>query len=517
MGPGKVWRRPEVGLLLALGVLAACVLAELIAILRLNGGHFNYTIDDPYIHLALAERIRGGHYGINPGEPAAPSSTILWPFLIAPFAGSGIVEYLPFLIGIAAISATTVVYYKIVAKSLFAGPSANPFLISVFVLLLALATNLVGLPFTGMEHSIQVFLVAVVVLGLIREGSTGKATPWLLTAIVLAPSIRYESLAVSLGALVYLFVRGHRRAAILGSVATVLPLALFSVFLLHQGLGPLPTSVLQKAPVFAADQHAGILSGLRTALRDPTGALLLVAGVWAVSLLAFSSLPAPEKALAGCLALAISLHAAFGGYGAYHRWELYIVSFVLLVLLYLERGPISAVIARSPAPLVAAVGALWCVAVGSRYLFGLVTIPVAANNIYEQQYQMHRYATEYEHKAVAVNDLGYVSFGNSNYVLDLIGLGSHVPVGQDSLSTWVDRPVAEHGIETAMLYEKCFADVPRAWRRVGVLHLSRPKITAAWESVSFFATSEEAYPRVRQRVAAFQATLPPRVRFEFGE
>src|SRR5213594_2619498 len=147
MGPGKVWRRPEVGLLLALGVLAGCVLAELIAILRLNGGHFTYTIDDPYIHLALAERIRGGHYGINPGEPSAPSSTILWPFLLAPFAGSGIAEYLPLLIGIAAISATAILYYKIVVESLFAGSGANPFLIPVFVLLLALATNLIGLPF----------------------------------------------------------------------------------------------------------------------------------------------------------------------------------------------------------------------------------------------------------------------------------------------------------------------------------------------------------------------------------
>ena len=519
MSLGKAWRRPEVGLLVVLGALAVCFLAELVWILRLNGGHFTYTLDDPYIHLALAERIREGHYGINPGEPSAPSSSILWPFLFAPVAGTGLAEYLPLLIGIAAAAATVVIFYKVVVELLFAASSSpNPFLISVFVFLLALATNLIGLVFTGMEHSLQVFLAAVVALGLIREANTGQARPWLLLAIALAPLIRYESLAISVAAIVYLFARGHRRASVLGLIATLFPLALFSAFLEHLGLGPAPTSVLLKAPILAPERQAGTLSGLRMTLRDPTGVLLVLAGVWMLSLALFSTRPVREKAFATSTALAISLHAVAGSYGAYHRWEPYIVAFVLLAMLYLERGPISSGLARWPAPLVTAVAALWCLALGSRYIFGLTTIPVAANNIYEQQYQMHRYATEFERGAVAVNDLGYVSFGNRNYVLDVLGLGSPgPPVGEDSLSKWVERPVAQHGIETAMLYDEWFADLPRTWHRIGRLRLSRPKITPAWESVSFYATSDAAYPRVRQRVAAFQATLPPRVQFEFAE
>jgi len=515
----KAWRGPEVGLLIALGALAGCVLAEFVSILRLNGGHFTYTLDDPYIHLALAQRIHGGHYGINPGEPSAPSSSILWPFLLAPAAGSALGEYLPLLIGITAAAVTTVIFYKSIAELLF-GPSSypNPFLISTFVLLLTLATNLVGLAFTGMEHSIQVVLAAAVALGLIREANTGRVRSWLLIAIVLGPLIRYESLAISVGAVVYLFVRGHRRTALLSLIATLLPLALFSAFLVHLGLGPAPTSVLLKAPILAPEQRAGLLSGLRTTLRDPTGVLLALAGVWMLSLALFSMRPAQEKALATSVALAIALHAVAGSYGAYHRWEPYIVTFVLLALLYLERAPISGVLTRWPAPLITAVAVLWCVVVGSRYVFGLTTIPVAANNIYEQQYQMHRYVAEFERRAVAVNDLGYVSFGNGNYVLDVLGLGSPgPPVGEHSLSKWVEGPVARQGIETAMLYDEWFADHPRTWRRIGVLHLSRPKITPAWEGVSFYATSAEAYPRVRRRVEAFRATLPPRVRFEFAE
>jgi hypothetical protein len=515
----KAWQRPEVGLLLALGALAACVLAELVSILKLNGGHFTYTLDDPYIHLALAQRIHGGQYGINPGEPSAPSSSILWPFLMAPVAGTRFVGYLPLLIGIAAAAATMFLFYKMVVELLFAGSSSpNPFLVSVFVFLLALATNLIGLAFSGMEHSLQVFLAGLAALGLIREAGNGRIPLFLPLAIVLGPLIRYESLAISVAATAYLFARGHRRAAIVALVATLIPLALFSAFLAHLGLGIAPTSVLLKAPILDPERKAGLLSGLRTTLRDPTGVLLALSGIWMLSLALFSTRPAQEKTFAASAALATSLHAVAGSYGAYHRWEPYIVAFVLLALLYLERRPISDAVARWPAPLMAAVAALWCVAVGSRYIFGLTTIPIAANNIYEQQYQMHRYAADFERGGVAVNDVGYVSFGNRNYVLDVLGLGSPgPPAGEDSLSTWVSGPVARHGIETAMIYDEWFADHPRAWRRVGVLRLSRPKITPAWESVSFYATSEEAYPRVRRRVAAFQATLPPRVRFEFTE
>ena len=67
-------------------VFLLMLVAEIAAIVLLNHGHFAYVIDDPYIHLALSERIAHGHYGLNPDETVAPSSSILWPFLLAPFA-----------------------------------------------------------------------------------------------------------------------------------------------------------------------------------------------------------------------------------------------------------------------------------------------------------------------------------------------------------------------------------------------------------------------------------------------
>ena len=45
-----------------------------------------YTLDDPYIHLTVGKNILFGNYGINLKEFSSPSSSILFPFLLAPFS-----------------------------------------------------------------------------------------------------------------------------------------------------------------------------------------------------------------------------------------------------------------------------------------------------------------------------------------------------------------------------------------------------------------------------------------------
>jgi hypothetical protein len=74
----------------------------MVAILVANEGHFAYTLDAPYTHLTLAEQIRHGTYGLNAGEPAAPSSTILFPLLLVPLLGLG--QYGPALLCLLALA-----------------------------------------------------------------------------------------------------------------------------------------------------------------------------------------------------------------------------------------------------------------------------------------------------------------------------------------------------------------------------------------------------------------------------
>ena len=86
--------------------IAAALLILVAGILRINNGTFLYTLDDPYIHLALSDQIRHGNYGLHSGTHAAPSSSILFPFLLAVAAGTALHPYFPLLINLCALFAT---------------------------------------------------------------------------------------------------------------------------------------------------------------------------------------------------------------------------------------------------------------------------------------------------------------------------------------------------------------------------------------------------------------------------
>src|SRR5262249_7930106 len=86
LGPGREATSAGHPLRVPLVFLVALIGAELAALMMLNHGAITYTLDDAYIHLALAEHISHGHYGINATEFSAPSSSIAWPFILAPAA-----------------------------------------------------------------------------------------------------------------------------------------------------------------------------------------------------------------------------------------------------------------------------------------------------------------------------------------------------------------------------------------------------------------------------------------------
>ncbi|MEL6611591.1 MAG: hypothetical protein AAFQ53_05825, partial [Bacteroidota bacterium] len=52
-------------------------------VLTVTDGDFVYPLDDPYIHLAVAENLTQGHYGLNLAEPSSPASSVVWPGLLA--------------------------------------------------------------------------------------------------------------------------------------------------------------------------------------------------------------------------------------------------------------------------------------------------------------------------------------------------------------------------------------------------------------------------------------------------
>ena len=120
---------------------------------------------------------------------------------------------------------------------------------------------------------------------------------------------------------------------------------------------------------------------------------------------------------------------------------------------------------------------------------------------------------------MAANDLGWLTYENPYYVLDLWGLGSEAArrmARRGGLNAQgIGEFVRERGIDLAIVYHRSLLrEVPAGWVRVAVMK-SRV-VTGADTDVGFFATSEAPVDELRGLLREFAPTLPYRVELELA-
>ena len=514
---------------LAFAAIAIAVVVLFAAILKINDHTFIYTLDDPYIHLALSDQIRHGNYGLYDGTHAAPSSSIIFPFLLAVASGTALHPYLPLLINLCALFFTVEVIRRLIVHVKL---GHDTFAISVqagFLFLITLCSNLIGVVFTGLEHSLHIAFTAAIVYGLALLLDTRKMPAWLPAVIILCPLVRYEGLALSMGALLVLALRGRLRTALAAAVAIAILMGGFSAFLVKLGLPPLPSSILSKSAVAAGGiggAHHQLLAGLSRnfnfALFHPIGVTLLLVSVAALCICAKAFVYKPRgwtsrSLMALVLLVSIGGHIAAGSFGWLDRYEDYIMVSTALICLYLGQSAIRSALApaRKDRLIVAFGAAVALLVIGSRYCHETFKVPIASNNIYEQQYQMHRFIDGFYKGAVAVNDLGLSSYHNPYPVLDLGGLGSEkarLLIAAHANSADYEKFVAANNVHLVIVYEEWFpGQIPDTWHQVGTISVSRALISAAQGDVQFYATDNATATTVKQELEAFGKVLPPRV------
>ena len=214
--------------------------------------------------------------------------------------------------------------------------------------------------------------------------------------------------------------------------------------------------------------------------------------------------PARRLALAAS-ALGVWLMIAFGPFGWFYRYEVCVRVFAVLILVGILCGQQRISVGRLAASLTL---------VGAPYFAAIFLTPIACTRIYRQQFQMHRLADDFYEGSVAVNDLGWVSFGHGDksYVLDLFGLGSREAATQaDKSTTWMAEIVRRHDVGLVMIYSVWFAPPPAAWTPIAVLHQRTGLFIGSIEhdAVSFYATPQSDVPAMRRLVEQFAKTLPP--------
>lgn len=488
-------------------------------ILSRNGGHFVYALDDPYIHLALSENIAHGHYGINAVEPASPSSSLLWPFLLAPFARFSWQVYVPLWLNLFFGTAAAVLSGLAVAHwPLPGGPARLPsqfpaehneerWRLALSALALVFIANLPGLTFIGMEHTLQVLLAGVVAWGLIACLRARPIPRWCFAAAILGPAVRYENLALSLALAVALIGRRKARGAVLLFTASMVPLLLFALYLHWLGLPWLPTSVLVKSQIAgsSAGPVARAMLTLRYAVKqtflEPRRMVVAILFLTLVCVAWHEKVRERRFALAGA-ALAVGLHLLIGRFHWFYRYEVYIVFFSVLPVLHVEHERARGLLGWY------ALGLFGC---AQLYLQAFHEVPASAGDVYREQYQMHRFVTEFYDGNFAVNDLGLASYRRrpGTYVLDLWGLGSEEAARQRNKSTaWLDAVTRAHHVELVMDYALWFSPPPRTWSLLGEVCLEKLPVALGDPCVNYYATDPATAPGLQEQFDDFARTMP---------
>ncbi|MFI5000504.1 MAG: hypothetical protein ACHQK9_11555 [Reyranellales bacterium] len=443
-----------------------------------------YSLDDPYIHLALARQILHGNYGINPGEFAAPASSILWPFLLAPFAFTSLSEFVPLVLNLGALAIAVWWIDR------WLGDWLSPGWALLATVAAAFALNFYGLVLTGMEHSLQVTLVVIVGLSLVQDRI---AWPFWLS-VVLLPLVRYEGLAISLPALAWLaFLPEHRSKVFAAAAIIAVTVGGFSLFLHAAGLGWLPSSVLVKNdPAFSVRLHE-IPDNIKKQFFFVAIALFAGWLYWREG-----------RVREGLLLVATPtlLHLVFGRYGYFGRYNVYWLVWILI--LFWPVYARSRLVRLVPINLILVAGLAWGV---RPEVMATLTTASGSRNIHDQQKQMGVVARDFLDEPVAVNDLGFVSFYARRYVLDLSGIGSYEAFKLDAASTsdeWIAGLMERRKVEHAMIYDVRFEHRPANWIRVATLYLPPPWITVGDDQVTFYSTGPAAAARLRRALGEYR-------------
>ena len=269
------------GSLLPFAVLFVMTLAK-------TGGVFEYALDDVYIHLAMSEQIARGGYGVNAGEYASASSSILYSYLLVPFAGSEWHQWWPLVLGFGALLGASVLWARVLGIASETAGEVMRMMLFALALLGPAFLHFHAMALIGMEHMLHIVVVLLVLNGLLDFAKSGRIGWMLVVGVVLNPLLRFEGMSIALLACAVLYFSQRRGAALVLLGVTLLPLAAHFWHMSALGLDMLPNSVNAKAAVLGggADEITGAKANSRLqtlwyswllAYTSPSGRMLMVA------------------------------------------------------------------------------------------------------------------------------------------------------------------------------------------------------------------------------------------------
>ena len=517
--------------------VALTVLGALIFLgTRLTDGHWIYTLDDAYIHLAMARNLAlYGVWGVSPEAFTSCSSSPLWTLLLALFYHAlGARDWLPGVLNIVCVLLSLHVVDRTLTDYRVPGR-----LRVVAGLVIFLLVPLAVISSTGMEHSLHVLLTMVFLRAVLAELREPEARGWTRAAALgglsfLMAATRFEALFVAAPVAAVLFLKGRWRAgAVLGFSALVPVLAHGGYSLAHGGFF-MPNSLVLKGR-FPAGGVGGYVLQLasvyvRVSLENVHVHILCIL---LLLMACYRRIPDEIRLLALAVVAACVGHLTFGKCGWFYRYEAYLMASGFLLLASAGLPLLQGVRWSLRPPVFCGVGGWLLAARIGAVLF--LTAPLfirgvwansrvvrASANVYQQQWQLARIfsSMDLQGVGVAVNDLGVMAYRSGARLVDLYGLGT-TEVTKLKLANRYDRQavadlLVRQRVGYIAVFDAWFAkgrELPEDVILVARLRNSR-NIVCLQDTVMIYATSLAEAEKMRAHLRHLPFRLPEETTLE---
>ena len=509
----------------------------------MTDGELVYSLDDTYIHMALAKHlVVDGVWGVTAYEPSTSSSSIVWPLVLAA-AMWGVGDHLIIPLALNLLLAVGMILWLPGMFREF-GLDARQRSRATFVTMLVAC--LASLVFVGMEHILHVWATVMFATAAVRvltdaRPTFSRAWPMLLIAPVLTGA-RYEGLGLVGLVCVLLALRngwrgvfgGGFRVAVAVGLLALAPVVAFGVFMAHYDLPLLPYSVQLKSWAPAIGLHgAWLYFGPRliaNCMMCPHLFLLLLCSIAALRHQYRKAgrlwTPPVLMNLLFCGACLMHMEGAITGF--YARYFAYLIALGVAALA-ISDGPIlhkGLIWRREGRPAFCRRGHR-VLAYTTLALMILLTavphvaVPFRARNIFHQQIQMARFFdTYYAGQAVAINDIGTTAYGADVRIVDIWGLASkevaELRLAEAYSIDDIDRITRRHNTQVAIVYDEWFKqgdriNVPKHWQRVGQWAID-VNVACGSGTVSIYAVDPNAAATLIENLRDFGQRMPKAIR-----
>ncbi len=526
--------REYYALVISLFVLYALYFLLLAVSYYNNSGHNVYSLDDAYIHMAMAKNLAiHGVWGVTQYDFTSSSSSILWTLLLGGiYFLFGIYDNIPMILNLIFASLVIVSSFLIFRKLVIKPPESL-----IILLTLVLFTPLVPLMFTGLEHVMHIWVsllfIYFVSAELSGEDKSSRNFLWLLVVSFMLPSIRYEGIFLAGIASILLLMQKKFLKSFLVFGCAFLPIFVFGLISVNNGWSFFPNSLLLKGSfpdITTLSEFFTFIEHLVIILLPVKYVVALVIGLLIYGIVYFKYGIYLKKYFKYRISFMVLmfvfnliLYAAYSKSGWSYRYQSFLVGLGIIIFGFIL---FKYVLPDMHKHLFFKWIYIVLIVFAPSVYFGIsaadltLKTPTASTNIYEQQYQMGQFLSKYYNgKSVALNDIGTSNYFADIKCVDLWGL-SNLEIskmrrqGSFDVNNILDI-CRKHSTDIAIVYDSWFAEgdsttLPSEWLKTGEWRISN-NVIAGDSIVAFYALDELKQADLLKNMKLFESQLPETV------